>query len=127
MQDSFEDTEASIDPGVNRQPTQDTIEISMEHASLRAKRAKSNRTPGILRESITVKSVKSAARLPLLAISVNRTPSNTPRAKTPGTKLRDFSVALDDTTFDGSEVFASTPGVIVRRDGLPPDESEIQE
>ncbi|OQO00640.1 hypothetical protein B0A48_13130 [Cryoendolithus antarcticus] len=112
MQDSFEDTEASIDPGVNRQPTPDTIEISMEHASLQAKRAKTNRTPGILRESTAAKSVKSAARLPLLAISVNRTPSNTPRAKTPGTKLRDFSVALDDTTFDGSEVFASTPGVI---------------
>nr|OQO18267.1 hypothetical protein B0A51_13881 [Rachicladosporium sp. CCFEE 5018] len=127
MQDSFEGTEASIDPGVNSQPTSDATEISMRHASPEAKKAKSNRTPGMLRESTAAKSVKSAARLPLLAVSANRTPSKMLRSKTPGTKLRDFSVALDDTTFGGSEVFASTPGVTVRRDGLPPDESEMQE
>ncbi|OQN95742.1 hypothetical protein B0A48_18282 [Cryoendolithus antarcticus] len=127
MQDSFEGTEASINPGFSSQPTPDAKEISMRYASPEAKKAKSNRTPGMLRESIAAKSVKSAAKLPLLAISANRTPSKTSRSKTPGTKLKEFSVAQDDTTFDGSEIFASTPGVRTRRDALPADESEMQE
>ncbi|KAK6430726.1 hypothetical protein LTR95_013117 [Oleoguttula sp. CCFEE 5521] len=127
MQDSFKGNEASIDPGVNSQPTPDATEVSMNHASPEAKRAKNSRTPGLPRESAVTKSIRSASRPPLLAISANRTPSKMPRLKTPGTKLRDFSVALDDTTFDGSEVFASTPGVRTRRGVLPADESEMQE
>ncbi|KAM0718301.1 hypothetical protein Q7P37_006633 [Cladosporium fusiforme] len=65
-------------------------------------------------------------RQPLVAISGNLSPSKGAN-KTPGpSALKGFDGAFDDTTFDGSDVFASTPG-LQARDGevLPDDETEL--
>jgi len=66
-------------------------------------------------------------RLPLLAISGNVSPSKSVN-KTPGSSaMKAFDGAFDDTTFDGSEVFASTPGMKGRDQSelLPDDDTEM--
>ena len=68
----------------------------------------------------------ASKRLPLHAISGNLSPSKSVN-KTPGSSaMKAFDGAFDDTTFDGNEVFASTPGM---KDGdtevLPDDDTEI--
>ena len=65
-------------------------------------------------------------RLPLLALSGNISPSKRMH-KTPGSSaMKAFDGAFDDTTFDGSEVFASTPGMKGRdNEVLPDDDTEM--
>ena len=65
-------------------------------------------------------------RLPLHAISGNVSPSKSV-SKTPGSSaMKAFDGAFDDTTFDGSEVFASTPGMKGRNtEVLPDDDTEM--
>jgi hypothetical protein len=66
-------------------------------------------------------------RLPLLTISGNVSPSKSMN-KTPGSSaMKAFDGAFDDTTFDGSEVFASTPGMVGREtEVLPDDDTEME-
>lgn len=69
----------------------------------------------------------ASKRLPLLAISGNVSPSKSV-SKTPGSSaMKSFDGAFDDTTFDGSEVFASTPGMKGREQSevLPDDDTEM--
>lgn len=64
-------------------------------------------------------------RQPLQAISGNVSPSKH-GSKTPFSSGKGFEGGFDDTAFDGSEVFSSTPGVKGRdMEVLPDDETEI--
>lgn len=64
-------------------------------------------------------------RQPLQAISGNVSPSKH-GSKTPFSSGKGFEGGFEDTTFDGSEVFASTPGAKGRdMEVLPDDETEI--
>lgn len=68
----------------------------------------------------------ASKRQPLVAVSGNLSPSKSVNKTPCPSALKVFDGAFDDTTFDGSEVFASTPGV-QERDGevLPDDETEF--
>lgn len=64
----------------------------------------------------------TAKRQPLLTISGNHISSKA-SGSTPCPK--GFEAALDDMTFDGSEVFASTPGVRAGRNEVLPDDASM--
>jgi hypothetical protein len=68
-------------------------------------------------------------RQPLLAISGNLSPSKSANKTPCSSAMKGFDGAFDDTTFDGSEVFASTPGMGMKgRDAevLPEDDTEME-
>ena len=68
----------------------------------------------------------ASKRQPLIAISANLSPSKSGNKTPSQSVMKGFEVGFDDTTFDGSEVFASTPG-LKRRDAeaLPDDDTEM--
>ena len=66
----------------------------------------------------------TAKRQPLLTISGNHSPSKA-NSRTPCPK--GFEDVLDDTTFDGSEVFASTPGARAGRSEVLPDDASMMD
>jgi hypothetical protein len=71
----------------------------------------------------------ASKRQPLLAVSANLSPSKSANKTPRSSAMKSFDGAFDDTTFDGSEVFASTPGVGMKgRDTevLPEDDTEME-
>jgi hypothetical protein len=71
----------------------------------------------------------ASKRQPLLAISGNLSPSKSAHKTPRSSAMKSFDGAFDDTTFDGSEVFASTPGMGMKgRDTevLPEDDTEME-
>lgn len=86
-------------------------------------RARTSTTSRLTRNSTQRRS--AAKRQPLSAISGNHSPSKA-NSRTPCPK--GLEVAQDDdTTFDGSEVFASTPGVGLGRGEVLPDDTAMME
>jgi hypothetical protein len=66
-------------------------------------------------------------RQPLLAISGNSSPSKSANKTPRSSAMKGFNGDFDDTTFDGSEVFASTPGMKGRdAEVLPEDDTEME-
>jgi hypothetical protein len=71
----------------------------------------------------------ASSRQPLLAISANLSPSKSANKTPRSSAMKSFDGVFDDTTFDGSEVFASTPGMGLKgRDAevLPEDDTEME-
>lgn len=99
----------------------------------RARSRKSMAPPTQARVSTAGRATRSSTqgqsaskRQPLLAISANLSPSKSGN-KTPCQSVsKGFEAGFDDTTFDGSEVFASTPGMKGREvEALPDDDTEM--
>jgi hypothetical protein len=97
------------------------------------KRARSRKSMAS-RVSTTGRAPRSSTqskRLPLVAVDGNVSPSKSANNKNPySSAIRGFDGGFDDTTFDESEVFASTPGMSMEgRDGeaeeLPEDDTEM--
>lgn len=69
---------------------------------------------------------RASKRQPLLAISANLSPSKSGKKTPCQSAMKGFEGGFDDTTFDGSEVFASTPGIKgMGTEALPDDDTEM--
>lgn len=136
----FDDTESSV-PFIDILGAAKTQHTATQDSQLAPspKRARSRKSgasmapPTQPRASTVERATRSSTqgrsavrRRPLAAIDGNLSPSKNANKTPCPSGLKSFVGGNDDTTFDGSEVFASTPGLKAPdAEGLPEDETEL--
>lgn len=110
--------QAAIDNGTSPSPKR-----TKPRKSVKAMSPAQARVTAVSRASrASTQGRSTAKRQPLLTISGNHSPSKASN-RTPCPK--GIEAGLDDTTFDGSEVFASTPGLRAGRSEVLPDDTSM--